>query len=141
MNVIVIGDAFVDILAGPLESLPRWGADVECPEISQLAGGSALNVAVHLGTLCQGVAKCSFFGLVGNDDFSNILRNRLRAAQVLDCMDSVTNGLGTGVCLVLSGKGERAFVTQVTREADSNVLYMIHISLGGSNWSIICRQP
>jgi sugar/nucleoside kinase (ribokinase family) len=113
MQVIVLGDAFVDILAGPLASLPRWGADVECPAISQLPGGSALNVAVHLGTLCNGNAVCSFHGLVGNDDFANILRKRVTSAGLIDCMETTTNGVGTGVCLVLSGNGERAFITQV----------------------------
>jgi sugar/nucleoside kinase (ribokinase family) len=112
--VIVLGDAFVDILAGPLASLPRWGADVECPAISQLPGGSALNVAVHLGTLCEGKANCSFHGLVGDDEFANILRKRITAAGVTDYMDKTANGVGTGVCLVLSGNGERAFVTQVS---------------------------
>jgi sugar/nucleoside kinase (ribokinase family) len=114
MQVIVLGDAFVDIVAGPLQSLPRWGADVEAPAVSQLAGGSALNVAVHLGFLCKGSdAKCSFHGLVGDDDFANILRKRLKAADVSDDMETAANGMGTGVCLVLSGQGERAFVTQV----------------------------
>jgi sugar/nucleoside kinase (ribokinase family) len=113
MQVIILGDAFVDILAGPLASLPRWGADVECPAISQLPGGSALNVAVHLGTLCDGNANCSFHGLVGDDDFANILRKRITAAKVTDCIETSANGVGTGVCLVLSGSGERAFVTQV----------------------------
>jgi sugar/nucleoside kinase (ribokinase family) len=113
MQVIVLGDAFVDILAGPLASLPRWGADVECPSISQLPGGSALNVAVQLGTLCDGIAKCTFHGLVGNDEFAHILRKRIAEAGVTDCLETSTNGVGTGVCLVLSGNGERAFVTQV----------------------------
>ena len=114
MQVIVLGDAFVDILAGPLASLPRWGADVECPSISQLPGGSALNVAVHLGALCDGnAATCTFHGLLGNDDFANILRKRIAAAGVIDCMETIPNGVGTGVCLVLSGNGQRAFVTQV----------------------------
>ena len=145
MRVLVLGDAFVDIVAGPLESLPRWGADVEAPTVCQLAGGSALNVAVHLGFLSKDTtAECSFHGLVGNDDFANILRNRLSAAGVLGSMETAADGLGTGVCLVLSGRGERAFITQVDncrktvmkstsklRQFGYGIKIMINISGGG----------
>ncbi len=146
MQVIVLGDAFVDILAGPLASLPRWGADVDCPSISQLPGGSALNVAVHLGKLCDGNATCSFHGLVGDDDFASILRKRIAAAGVIDCMETTANGVGTGVCLVLSGKGERAFVTQVEllRLSVNNSFLRPHAYqhlVGGCDRKPCCRQP
>ena len=38
VDVIVIGDAFVDIVA-PVVAMPQWGRDLEAASISQLAGG------------------------------------------------------------------------------------------------------
>lgn len=114
VHVAVLGDAFCDIIAGPLTAMPRWGADLECPHISQLAGGSALNVAVHLGALCGSneTRSCSFHGLVGNDPFGDFLRRRLADVGVEDAMESA-EAAGTGVCIVLSGQDDRGFVTQV----------------------------
>lgn len=50
MAVLVVGDAFVDIVAGPLETLPTsWGTDTFSPQpILQLAGGSAQNTVCDL---------------------------------------------------------------------------------------------
>ena len=112
-HVAVLGDAFCDIVAGPLTAMPRWGADLECPHISQLAGGSALNVSVHLGALCASNESrtCSFHGLVGRDPFGAFLRQRLAEVGVSDEMES--SEAGTGVCIVLSGQDDRGFVTQV----------------------------
>lgn len=114
IHVAVLGDAFCDIVAGPLTAMPRWGSDLECPHISQLAGGSALNVAVHLGALCASNESrtCSFHGLVGNDPFGGFLRQRLAEVGVSDEMES--SEAGTGVCIVLSGLDDRGFVTQVS---------------------------
>ena len=38
VDVTVIGDAFVDIVA-PVAAMPQWGRDLEAASISQLAGG------------------------------------------------------------------------------------------------------
>lgn len=44
-----MGDAFVDIVAGPLAFIPQWGGDSTCDSIKQHPGGSALNVSVGIG--------------------------------------------------------------------------------------------
>jgi len=79
-----------------------------------MAGGSALNVAVGLGELMKGRAnaRCSFFGLVGDDEFGAFLRRRLAAAEVHDNMATAA-GKSTGCCIVLSGSDDRGFVTSV----------------------------
>jgi sugar/nucleoside kinase (ribokinase family) len=54
VNFAVLGDAFVDVVAGTLapDQLPQWGGDVECSRPIQLQpGGSALNTATHLANL------------------------------------------------------------------------------------------
>lgn len=53
----VLGDSFVDVVAGTLapDQLPKWGGDVECSRPIQLQpGGSALNTATHIGKLALG---------------------------------------------------------------------------------------
>eukprot|EP00961_Rhodomonas_salina_P072700 976692-Rhodomonas_salina.1 len=113
-HVAVIGDAFMDVVCGPIERLPRWGGDVEAGNISQMAGGSALNVAVGIGSLMRGNAdaSCSFHGLVGEDDFAAVLKRKLDASNVADCL-AVDATVGTGCCVVLTGKDDRGFVTNV----------------------------
>ena len=113
VDVCIIGDAFVDIVA-PVAAMPQWGKDLESPSIGQMAGGSALNVAVGLGELMRGRARaqCSFFGLVGDDEFGAFLRRRLSAAGVRDHTETAA-GQSTGCCIVLSGAMDRGFVTSV----------------------------
>jgi ribokinase len=113
IDVVVIGDAFVDIVA-PVAAMPKWGQDLEAHSISQMSGGSALNVAVDLGELMKGreSAQCSFFGLVGDDEFGGFLRRRLHACGVQDRMETAA-GTSTGCCIVLSGSHDRGFVTSV----------------------------
>lgn len=47
----VLGDAFVDIVAGPIDAFPKWGGDATCERITQFPGGSALNVSVGLSEI------------------------------------------------------------------------------------------
>ena len=84
-----------------------------------MAGGSALNVAVHLGEILKahntrgyGRSRASFFGLVGDDAFGRVLRKRLADSDVGDAMLN-SGDQGTGVCIVLSGPDDRGFVTQI----------------------------
>jgi ribokinase len=88
------------------------GQDREASSISQFAGGSALNVAVNLGELMKSRAdaQCSFYGLVGDDEFGAFLRRRLAEAEVRDQMGTAA-GKSTGCCIVLSGSDDRGFVT------------------------------
>ena len=73
-TVLVVGDSFVDVLAGPLPNLPTFGTNTVSPEpIAALPGGSALNVACNLQRLRGGTA---LFTGVGRDAFGEI--------QVLD---------------------------------------------------------
>ncbi|KAJ0390165.1 hypothetical protein ATCC90586_011569 [Pythium insidiosum] len=54
MKIAVLGDSFVDVVAGTLrpDQLPRWGGDVECSRPIELQpGGSALNTATHLASV------------------------------------------------------------------------------------------
>eukprot|EP00038_Savillea_parva_P026033 m.50914 g.50914 ORF g.50914 m.50914 type:complete len:485 (-) comp7271_c0_seq1:148-1602(-) len=140
-RVLVVGDVFVDILAGPLERLPMWGKDTYSPlPITAVPGGSAQNTATGLASL--GI-DTQLYSAVGCDVFADVVRQRLatrgvqfREATVVmtegssdnphpnSCDDnaSATNTLETtptltdnapptGTCIVLSGDSDRGFVS------------------------------
>ena len=69
-------------------------------------------MAVNLGELMKSRAdaQCSFYGLVGDDEFGAFLRRRLAEAEVRDQMGTAA-GKSTGCCIVLSGSDDRGFVT------------------------------
>lgn len=69
MKIAVLGDAFVDICAGPLDDLPKWGQDTPCQQpIVLRPGGSALNTAVRLATFDDAIVMLhSAIGLYCNN--------------------------------------------------------------------------
>jgi hypothetical protein len=109
-KVLVVGDVFVDVLAGPLDRLPRWGKDTYSPHaIEALAGGSAQNTASGLGSL--GVST-TLFSAVGADAFADVVRKRLVDRGVaFQVAANIPGDLPTGTCIVLVGEGDRGFVS------------------------------
>ena len=107
-TILVVGDSFCDVNAGPLTSLPQWGINTVSPApILAQPGGAALNVASWLQRL-RGDA-CLFSG-IGSDQFGDMLRRHLEkiGVRLLEAK-SADAALPTGVCMVLSGPEDRAF--------------------------------
>jgi sugar/nucleoside kinase (ribokinase family) len=105
--IAVIGDSFVDVVAG-IEGLPQWGKDIPCPRPIQLhPGGSALNTATQLANVNANVA---FHSAIGTDAFGDLLSRHLAARGVHSHVRQIMSST-TGVCIVLSGQGDRAFVS------------------------------
>ena len=109
-SVVVLGDVFVDLMVQS-DSLPVWDSDtVTTTPISALAGGSGLNTATHLSASFQ--VPTSMWSAIGsgkNDAWSTLLRAHAARARfhlrgALDCA-------ATGVCVVMTGKHDRAFIT------------------------------
>jgi len=110
----VVGDALVDVLATDLDDMPCWEGEANASSISMQAGGSAFNTAIHLASLVEATTsgdEVAMHGCVGADGMASLLRARLRAAGVRDCLSEEPSGLSTGSCIVLSGSGRRAFIT------------------------------
>ncbi|EGZ26267.1 hypothetical protein PHYSODRAFT_345114 [Phytophthora sojae] len=145
VNFAVLGDAFVDVVAGTLapDQLPQWGGDVECSRPIQLQpGGSALNTATHLANLSsrnpQHELHVALHTAVGNDSFANVLKAHLAERQVVLSSPTLGN-VPTGVCIVLSGANDRSFITHygATRKFsvehidEKMVLSADHLHIGG----------
>ena len=108
----VLGDAFLDISVGPLDSIPVPGSDVEVELVSQHPGGSALNTAWHLAA--QGV-EASLFAAVGRDRGGKTLLDALQSeSNVKDpsATLAVLKYQPTATCVAMFGQGmDRTFIS------------------------------
>ena len=106
-SVLVVGDSFCDVNAGPLASLPTWGRNTISPKpILAQPGGAALNVASWLQRLRGDTA---LFSGIGRDQFGDMLRRHLTRLGVKLVEAASDANAPTGVCMVLSGPEDRAF--------------------------------
>ncbi|DBA04647.1 TPA: hypothetical protein N0F65_012230 [Lagenidium giganteum] len=141
----VIGDSFVDVVAGTLapEQLPKWGGDVECSlPIEMQPGGSALNTATHLANIARlhptHRLQVELHTVVGTDAFADVLKHHLSSHGIRLSSPGLKN-VPTGVCIVLSGVEDRSFVTHygavrkfaVEHIDEERVLSANHMHIGG----------
>ena len=106
-DILVIGDAFCDVNAGPLPKLPQWGVNVVSPQpICAMPGGAALNVASWLQRLRGGV---TLYTGIGHDAFGDMLRQHCTkfGLRLIEAPSDARQP--TGVCMVLAGPDDRAF--------------------------------
>ena len=110
-HILVVGDTFVDVAAGPLSEMPPWGHAVVSPDpIRALPGGCALNVASSLSRLCSGRTAALYSG-IGNDAFGAIPRRHLNQLGVqLHAASCDDPDAPTGVCMVVSGPHDRSLI-------------------------------
>ncbi|KAG5177579.1 Ribokinase-like protein [Tribonema minus] len=118
MNIDIIGDVFVDVIAGPIYNLPSWGGDtlVQKP-IKLMLGGSGGNMAAHttgaIGqNLLQGRAvRCRLHSAVAADELGQFARQQLQARGIT-LKEKLGGARGAqGACLVISGLQDRCFIT------------------------------
>jgi hypothetical protein len=109
--IAILGDTFVDVVAGPLEALPTWGTDtlVDRP-IKLMLGGSGANLATHLtGAMQQDLlqtgsasSQCVLHSAIGSDELGQFARQQLQQRQVALSPAPQEAGAGQATCLVLS---------------------------------------
>eukprot|EP00966_Prymnesium_polylepis_P109304 2530226-Prymnesium_polylepis.1 len=108
-TILVVGDSFVDVHAGPLTALPTWGTNTVSPSpIVALPGGAALNVASALHRLRGSTV---LFSGVGRDAFGDLLRTHCARVGFSLWEATTPADAPTGVCMVLSGPEDRAFAS------------------------------
>lgn len=113
MKVNVLGDAFCDVVVHGIARLPAsFGVGELCEGVELCPGGSALNTAVHLSSLL-GRGRVTLFSALGGDEnhwASLLLCNHLGKHGVgFECVRKPHSA--TGTCVVLSGCGDRSFLT------------------------------
>ena len=113
-KLVVIGDTFCDIIALDVRLPSIWGTDTLAREINVVAGGSALNIALHAANYSEFLGSAvtvNFFSGTGADFQGQVCRDSLQHS----CLDAskvvVDKDLRTGSCIVLSGVNDRSFVT------------------------------
>ena len=109
-RILVVGDAFMDIVTcmDKLEINP--GGDSLASSISLLPGGSGLNTSVRMKELGGESLNVLFFSAVGKDEQGNLLFNAVSDAGVEPHMIQ-SSEFATGSCIVLSTKDDRSFIT------------------------------
>lgn len=108
-SYVVVGDAFVDVLARGVKELPAWNSDsLTADPIELKSGGSAMNTAIHLREASG--EEVVLHSAVGGDDFGDFLRTAAQERGVR-LVDHGDRRRYTGSCIVISGDRDRTFVT------------------------------
>lgn len=146
--IIVFGSLNIDMVL-PVETMPRAGDTVLCPEYKLHPGGKGANQAVaaaHAG------AKVYMFGCVGNDSFASLCRNSLEAASVnidniaasdrpTGCATICVDGNGENMITVASGANLAARSASVPDEMlkETATLVLQMEVPAQENWALIER--
>lgn len=105
-KILVIGAAFVDVIMN-VDNLPQSGSDVTGHLVSYNVGGSAFNV---FGALQYKGARSDLFVPVGEGEYANMVRAKLKKDNVTPLLNAVGKDNGWDVVLV-EPNGERSFIT------------------------------
>lgn len=106
--IIVMGNAVADVVAWPVDEVPRTGS-LHPQAISFHSGGCAGNTATVLARLG---ASVRLVGCVGQDIFGDALLQGWRRSGVDTTLVQQVAGAGTGVTIVLvDSNGERRFIS------------------------------
>lgn len=109
MKITVIGNAIVDVLAGPVDEGVLQVSSTPVEKITTSFGGDALNEAVVLSKLGKDI---EIITKVGNDDAGKRVVNRLKECGISTLKVKVDDSVETSVNIVLVDQtGERHFIT------------------------------
>eukprot|EP01083_Nonionella_stella_P000784 2256_1 len=110
IRIATVGDSYVDIQTGNMCRIPKFGEDTVVDSVRLLCGGSAANMARHLGGL--GVSS-RLFSPIGDDEFGKFFHRKLAEENSAKIDGSVVTlpGVAMSTCICLSGCDDRAFVS------------------------------
>lgn len=103
-RVIIIGDAMLDVVVRPTETIASTSDTPSSVRISR--GGSAANIAVAIGRELD----VTYVGIVGDDSSGEIFRLDLEENGVTPNLSVVSGDTGV-VVAVVAGDGQRAMMT------------------------------
>ncbi len=122
MEICVIGSLNEEIILGPLSKWPGWGRQVFVDSIQRRNAGSAVSVALPLAKL--GV-KTGVLGVVGDDENSVLIKERLSKAGVETKGIIHVKGKQTGLCVsFFRTDAERAYISALASLTDFKLSHL-----------------
>jgi sugar/nucleoside kinase (ribokinase family) len=107
-EVFCVGNAVADVLARPVDQLAPSGTSQPLEDVLLGPGGNGINTAIALARLGVSVQVAA---ATGNDQFGQLLRDRIRAEGIDDANLVQLSGAKTSTSIVLiETSGERRFL-------------------------------
>ncbi len=146
--ITVFGSLNIDMVL-PVETMPRAGDTVLCPEYKLHSGGKGANQAVAAARMG---AEVHMFGCVGQDSFGEICQNSLKDAGMMTdhiltsevptgCATICVDNSGENMITVASGANLKAQSHHITDEMlteKTTLVLQMEVSTS-ENWSLIKR--
>lgn len=107
-DVIVVGELNVDLILNKIQSLPQIGKEVLAEQMHISLGSSSAIFASNLSSLGNSVA---FLGMLGQDQFGEIVLQALKARQVDTSHILQSKRYATGASVALNYQEDRAMLT------------------------------
>jgi sugar/nucleoside kinase (ribokinase family) len=101
-KILCVGNAVMDILGRPVDSLAPAGTSQPLDEVRLSPGGNAINTGIALARLGVPVEIAA---AVGNDRLGRLMREAVRAEGIGDSSLVTLEGLATSVSIVLVESG------------------------------------
>jgi sugar/nucleoside kinase (ribokinase family) len=107
-DVAVVGELNVDLILNRIQGFPEMGKEILAQDMALTLGSSSAIFASNLSSLG---ARVAFVGMVGNDQFGDLVVESLNARKV-DTTNLIRRpDLNTGATIVLNFDQDRAMVT------------------------------
>ncbi len=107
-DVLVVGELNVDLILNALESFPEMGKEKLAGAMTLTLGSSSAIFAANVAALG---AKTAFLGMIGKDDFGNLVIRSLEEKGVYTGWIVRSSQHQTGLTVVLNFDNDRAMVT------------------------------
>ncbi len=107
-DVVVVGELNVDLILNRIESFPEMGKEKLAKDMTLTLGSSSAIFAANIAALG---ARTAFLGMIGEDDFGNLVIRSLQEKGVHTDWIIRTAEHRTGITVVLNFGNDRAMVT------------------------------
>ncbi|MBE7062587.1 MAG: carbohydrate kinase family protein [Clostridia bacterium] len=115
IDIACVGILVADLIAKPVDSIPKAGLLERIDSIAMYSGGCAMNAAIDMAKIGL---KTAVLGKVGADSFGDFLRDELKKYNVETDGVATDNKVQTSASVVISASsGERSFLHTVGANA------------------------
>ncbi len=107
-DVIVVGELNVDLILNRIAAFPEIGKEILARDMTLTLGSSSAIFASNLSSLGS---RAAFVGMIGTDQFGDLVLSSLQAKKVNTDFIIRRNDLITGATIVLNFDQDRAMIT------------------------------